>query len=220
MVKNKQTLESQWMRGYGRIKHTRETCIRIRSLKNKLEKRNIKGDGIGFYELLMAADRLANAGMWLVVHDTYARQVYTDGRPLKAEDFKSRPEGHTGGSLNMVPAYAGYLLAGVLSGHTRGWVMEQGHAVSGIDSVNLLTGNLSPEHARRYNLSDAGLSRFVQDFYAYTIDDKGRQASPSCERAYRRRDHGGRLSGVCRFAIRAHAASGRAVGCFFERRGV
>ena len=63
MVKNKKTLESQWMRGYGRIKHTRETCIRIRSLKNKLEKRNIKGDGIGFYELLMAADRLANAGM-------------------------------------------------------------------------------------------------------------------------------------------------------------
>lgn len=57
----------------------------------------------------MALDRLASAGLWLVVHQTYARNVYLDGRPLDTEDFKIRPEGHTGGALNMVPAYAGYL---------------------------------------------------------------------------------------------------------------
>ena len=47
--------------------------------------------------------------MWLVVHEVYARNVYLDGRDLQAEDFKADPEGHTGGSLNMVPAYVGYL---------------------------------------------------------------------------------------------------------------
>ena len=64
-----------------------------------------------------AADRIASAAMWLVVHETYARSVYLDGRALGAEDFKPAPEGHTGGALNMVPAYAGYLAANALSGH-------------------------------------------------------------------------------------------------------
>ncbi|MGA4814867.1 hypothetical protein ACPA9J_03665 [Pseudomonas aeruginosa] len=40
---------------------------------------------------------------------TYADRVYPDGREMRAEDFKETPEGHTGGALNIVPAYVGYL---------------------------------------------------------------------------------------------------------------
>jgi len=34
----------------------------------------------------------------VVVHETYARNVYLDGRNLTPEDFKPQPEGHTGGA--------------------------------------------------------------------------------------------------------------------------
>src|SRR5687767_3994910 len=128
--------------------------------------------------VLYAADRVASAGMWLVVHETYARSVYLDGRALKRDDFKPAPEGHTGGSLNMVPAYTGYMAANALAGITRGWLMGQGHCVSAIDSVNLLLGNMTEAHAARYDLSDAGLTRYVRDFYAYRIGNHGRQESP------------------------------------------
>jgi hypothetical protein len=71
------------------------------------------------FATLSAADRLATAAMWLVVPMTYARTVHPSGRPLHASHFKAMPEGHTGGSLNMVPAYVGYLLANVPTGTTR-----------------------------------------------------------------------------------------------------
>src|SRR5688572_22681106 len=130
------------------------------------------------WSVLYAADRVASAGMWLVVHETYARSVYLDGRALKRDDFKTAPEGHTGGSLNMVPAYTGYMAANALAGLTRGWLMGQGHCVSAVDSVNLLLGNTSEAHAARYDLSDTGLTRYVRDFYAYRIGTDGRQESP------------------------------------------
>ena len=61
------------------------------------------------WPLLRAADQLANAAMWLVVHQTYARTVYLDGRALAAADFKENPEGHTGGALNnLVFKYPGW----------------------------------------------------------------------------------------------------------------
>ncbi|MCM8830681.1 MAG: xylulose 5-phosphate 3-epimerase [Candidatus Omnitrophica bacterium] len=167
-----------WKKGYGCIKHTPKTIKRIERLKCKLDKLEIGGDGVNFYELLYYADRLTNAAMWLVVHDTYAKRVYLDGRALKSEDFKEWPEGHTGSALNIVPAYVGYLTANILTGHTRAWVVEQGHAVSGIDCVNLLVNNLTPEHAKRYNISEEGLSHFVQDFYFYRINNQGKQDSP------------------------------------------
>ena len=50
--------------------------------------------------------------------------------------FCSQPEGHTGGALNMVPAFVGYLLANALTGTTRGWLMGQGHCVAAIEAVN------------------------------------------------------------------------------------
>ena len=96
--------------------------------------------------------------MWLVVHETYAENVYLDGRDLTAEDFKPTPEGHTGGALNMVPAYAGYMAINSITGDTRSWIMGQGHTVAAIDSVNLLLDNMSQAHEERYSLSDEGLS--------------------------------------------------------------
>lgn len=175
MIPSSSVSEEQWARGFGAILHTKETRNRVREIAARFEK---TGDGVPFYELLTAADRLTSAAMWLVVHDTYAARVYLDGRPMLAADFKKHPEGHTGGSLNICPAYVGYLTANALSGHTRAWIMEQGHAVSGIDSVNLLVGNTTPEHGRRYSVTDTGLTRFVEDFYSYRIAKHGRQDSP------------------------------------------
>ena len=161
----------RWVRGAGVIRHRRDTQARVRALVNRL-------GGDAAWDLFQAADRVANAAMWLVVHQTYARNVYRDGRPLTADDFKPSPEGHTGGALNMVPAYVGYLLANALTGITRSWLMGQGHCVAAIDATNLLIGNTTPAHAARYELSDTGLTRFVRDFYASRLDAQGGQASP------------------------------------------
>src|SRR5690606_35605618 len=95
-----------------------------------------------------------------------------------AADFKESPQGHTGGSLNMVPAYVGYMLANALTGSTRSWLMGQGHCVAAIEAVNALLGNLSAEQRLRYGLSDAGLSQLAQDFYSYAIDAHGMPAVP------------------------------------------
>ena len=169
---------ARWAEGYGVIRHNDVTQVRIRDLETHLAQNNIQGDGVPFYDLLHALDRLTSVAMWLVVHETYARNVYLDGRTLVAEDFKPRPEGHTGGALNMVPAYAGYLAIDALTGITRAWLMGQGHCVAAIDSLNLLVGNMMPAHAERYNVSDEGLTRYVRDFYSYRIGADGKQDSP------------------------------------------
>ncbi|MEX2221247.1 MAG: xylulose 5-phosphate 3-epimerase [Candidatus Rokuibacteriota bacterium] len=169
---------AQWAAGYGPIRHTASTRTRVRAMARAVEKRGGSSDGVAVWEVLHAADRVAAAGMWLVVHETYARNVYLDGRGLRVEDFKPHPEGHTGGALNMVPAYTGYLAANALAGVTRSWIMGQGHCVAAVDSVNLLVGNMTPAHARRYDLTDAGLTRYVRDFYSYRLGDDGAQDSP------------------------------------------
>ena len=167
-----------WAAGYGVIEHTDLTQVRVWEMAQLLHARGVVAAPEEVYRILAAADRITSAGMWLVVHSTYARNVYTDGRDLHAADFKPNPEGHTGGSLNMVPAYVGYLAANAISRVTRAWLMGQGHCVAAIDSVNLLVGNMSRAHAERYDLSDAGLTRFVRDFYSYTITPDGRPESP------------------------------------------
>lgn len=86
--------------------------------------------------------------MWIVVHETYARSVYLDGRELQSDDFKPDPEGHTGGSLNMVPAYAGYMAANAIAGQTRSWIMGQGHCVAAVDTLNLLLDNMTEAHRK------------------------------------------------------------------------
>jgi phosphoketolase len=169
---------AHWAAGCGPIEHRDETQVRVYELVARLAGRRRAADPDGLFRILAAADRLACAGMWLVVHATYARNVYLDGRALGAGDFKAQPEGHTGGALNMVPAYVGYLAANALDGLTRSWIMGQGHCVSAIDSINVLAGNASAEQAARYQLSDQGLGRFVRDFYSYALRPDGRPEPP------------------------------------------
>jgi len=114
----------------------------------------------------------------LVVHMTYTNKVNFNGSALDADDFKSNPQGHTGGSLNMVPAYVGYMVANRLAGITRSWLMGQGHCVAAIDAVNVLLQNLYPEQSERYPLSDEGLTQLARDFYSYAIADDGRPGVP------------------------------------------
>lgn len=162
-----------WRNGYGLIQHRPETVERIGGLisSSRVEPERL-------YAILAAADRLASAAMWVVVHMTYAKQVDLSGAPLSAEAFKSAPEGHTGGSLNMVPAFVGYLAANALSATTRSWMMGQGHCVAAIEAVNALTGDVSQAQKGRYDRSERGLSRLAADFYSYAIDGDGRPAVP------------------------------------------
>src|SRR6266540_3935481 len=164
---------ARWARGYGAIRHSASTQAQVRTL---LEAISNQRDSV--LDALYAADRIANAAMWLVAHQTYARKVHVDGRELAREEFKADPEGHTGGSLNMVPAYTGYIAANAIDGITRSWLMGQGHCVAAIDSVNLVLHNMSPEQAKRYRWSDEGLTRYVQDFYSYRLNEQGEPDSP------------------------------------------
>lgn len=168
----------RWASGYGVLQHTVETQARIFAMADSLALQGIQGDGVPLFDVLCAADRVASAALWVTVHETYARNVYLDGHNLSANDFKPHPEGHTGGALNMVPAYTGYMVANALTGLTRSWIMGQGHCVAGVDTVNVLLDNMTQEHAERYSLSDEGLTRYVRDFYSYKLRDDGRQDSP------------------------------------------
>jgi phosphoketolase len=167
----------QWSAGQGVIRHDSLTQERMMDLLAELERQGLCSQEQAL-RLLAAADYLCNMAMWLTVHMTYSKHVYLDGRPLKENDFKDTPEGHTGGALNMVPAYVGYLLANALTGKTRAWMMGQGHCVAAIDAVNILLGNTETEQAQRYPLSDAGLSQLVQDFYSYAVSQEGRPQAP------------------------------------------
>lgn len=171
-------LRDFWARGHGVVEHNQQTRDRIECLAERLVGEAMVGDHSSVFRVLAAADRLANAAMWLVVHMSYALRVDPTGRPLEPADFKSDPQGHTGGSLNMVPAYVGYLAANVLTATTRSWIMGQGHCVAAIEAVNTLVGNLSPAQRGRYDRSDQGLTRLVGDFYSYAIGPDGRPAAP------------------------------------------
>src|SRR4030042_807910 len=178
LYRRKNPAAERWAVGYGAIVHTLETQARVFAMAGLLAARGGRGGGVPLFDLLCAADRVASAGMWLVAHETYARNVYLDGRNLTSEDFKSAPEGHTGGALNMVPAYTGYMAINAITGHTRSWIMGQGHCVAAVDSVNLLLDNMTAAHAERYSVTDEGLTRYVRDFYSYRLRSDGRQDSP------------------------------------------
>ncbi len=168
----------QWLLGRGPIQHQEETVERVVALVARLVADGRVADEDAAYALLAAADRLTCTAMNVVAHMTYARRIDLSGAPLEAADFKPTPEGHTGGSLNMVQAYVGYLLANALTGSTRGWIMGQGHCVAAIEAVNALTGDVSPAQQGRYDRSEAGLSRLCADFYSYAIDASGLPAVP------------------------------------------
>src|SRR5690606_33965750 len=139
---------ARWRAGHGVLQPTPATQAAVCRLAHQLQQGQRQPSVESTYEMLTALDRLTSAGLWLVVHMTYAKRCQPDGTPLRAEDFKSRPEGHTGGALNMVPAYAAYLALNSLTGSTRSWLMGQGHCVAAIDAINVLTGNLHPEQAQ------------------------------------------------------------------------
>lgn len=169
---------ADWAAGYGVIQHDDLTQVRVYEMADLLVQRDAIHKKEEVYQILTAADKVANAAMWLVVHMTYAKNVYLNGRDLESEDFKSDPQGHTGGSLNMALAYVGYLAVNAISGITRSWLMGQGHCVAAIDATNLIVDNMTLAHAERYDLSDTGLTRFVRDFYSYAVRPDGRPESP------------------------------------------
>lgn len=178
LYRKKNPSADRWAVGYGEIEHTVETQARIFTMAEFLAALGVQGDGVPLFEVLYAADRVASAAMWIAVHETYARNVYLDGRDLLQEDFKPNPEGHTGGVLNMVPAYTGYMAINAITGFTRSWIMGQGHCVAAIDTVNLVLDNMVEAHAERYSLTDERLTRYVRDFYSYRLGEDGRQDSP------------------------------------------
>lgn len=167
-----------WQRGYGLIQHSPQTCAAVYRMAHQLVQAGMQTDLPSVYRHFYALDRLTAAGLWLVVHMTYAQRVRLDGVALAAEDFKVSPEGHTGGALNMLPAYAGYLALNNLTGETRGWLMGQGHCVAAIEALNLLTANQHPEQAARYPCDEAGMSQLVADFYSYVQNAAGQVSAP------------------------------------------
>ena len=171
-------LAIDWRAGYGPIAHQSETIERMQTLVHRMVAQGRVADEASAHALLAAAYRVSCTAMSVVAHMTYARRIDRSGCPLGSDDFKQTPEGHTGGSLNMVPAFVGYLLANALTGTTRGWLMGQGHCVAAIEAVNALTGDVSAAQRGRYDRSEAGLSRLIADFYSYAIDKQGRPAVP------------------------------------------
>ena len=169
---------AHWQAGHGPVQHSPQTSAAVFRLAHQLVQSGLQPDLPSVYRLFRALDSLTAAGLWLVVHMTYALRVRLDGQPLQAEDFKPVPEGHTGGALNMVPAYAGYLALNALTAETRGWLMGQGHCVAAIEALNLLTGNQHPEQAERYACDETGMSRLVADFYSYAQAADGRPGVP------------------------------------------
>ncbi len=169
---------ARWRAGYGPFEHALETQAAVFRLAHQLVQVKLQPDLASVYRLLQAIDRVGSAGLWLVVHMTYARRIRLDGSALSAEDFKLSPEGHTGGSLNMVPAYAGYLGVNALTGRTRAWLMGQGHCVAAIEALNLLTDNLHPEQAQAYGDGEAGINRLLEDFYGYHQAADGSPSAP------------------------------------------
>ncbi|MCG4453967.1 xylulose 5-phosphate 3-epimerase [Pseudomonas sp. MMS21-TM103] len=167
-----------WQQGYGPVQHSPETCAAVFRMAHQLVQAGKQPDLASVYGLLRALDRLNAAGLWLVVHMTYARRVRLDGMALESGDFKVKPEGHTGGALNMVPGYAAYLALNALTGETRGWLMGQGHCVAAVEALNLLTANQHPEQAARYSCDETGMSRLVADFYSYAQAADGAPGVP------------------------------------------
>lgn len=167
-----------WARGYGLLQHSDQTRQRITALAASLVETGAAPSKDFVYKTLYAADRIASAAMWVVVHMTYTRRVDLSGADLPAGDFKPAPEGHTGGSLNVVPAYVGYLAANLLTARTRGWILGQGHCVAAVEAVNCLVGNLTDPQASRYGFSQEGVSRLCADFYGYEIKADGTPSAP------------------------------------------
>jgi hypothetical protein len=54
---------AHWATGYGVIQHTALTQVRIHEIARRLSAQGVQGDGVAFYNLLAALDRVASAAM-------------------------------------------------------------------------------------------------------------------------------------------------------------
>lgn len=167
-----------WAQGRGVIQHNADTQQRIKELAEYLLAEHKIESLDAFYQCLQALDIITNQAMWLVAHMTYSKDVHLDGRTLTSESFKQDPQGHTGGSLNMVPAFAGFIGANTLTGQHRDWLMGQGHCVAAIDALQLLTQQAKPDRQKEFSLTDEGLTAFVRAFYSFEVSPRGKPASP------------------------------------------
>jgi len=168
----------KWENGYGVIVHSEETKSSVRKLVDYLIRIKRFSGEEEIYQFLHGVDLLCNQALSIVAHTSYARNFYFGSRELAKEDFKVSPEGHMGGSLNIVPAYLGYMAANYLTNFTRSWIMGQGHCVIAIDTLNVLTNNLYETQEKRYSYSEKGISQLCQDFYSYRLNAKGKPETP------------------------------------------
>ena len=67
-----------WRTGYGPFEHALETQAAVFRLAHQLVQAKMQPDLASVYRLLQAIDRIGSAGLWLVVHMTYARRVRLD----------------------------------------------------------------------------------------------------------------------------------------------
>ena len=77
-----------WLKGYGAIKHSKETQKRIADMVKHLIKNKLTKSENEIYEKLVCADRIESSAMWLVVHQTYAKKIHWDNRYMTKKDFK------------------------------------------------------------------------------------------------------------------------------------
>ncbi|MFY9179189.1 MAG: xylulose 5-phosphate 3-epimerase [Venatoribacter sp.] len=168
---------AKWAAGKGVIVHKSATQIQAQLMAESLLQKGLIPNTAHFFACLEALDVLTRQAMWLVVHMTYAKRVYLDGQDLTPNDFKAQPRGHTGGALNMVPAYAAMYALNNLTGINRDWIMGQGHCVAAIDAVQLLTETSVRERKQQYPLTEEGISRFVRDAASNRIQPDGQKES-------------------------------------------
>lgn len=63
----------RWAAGYGPIEHETTTQIRIFELADRLALAHGDRQRQRLFQRLQALDRITSAGLWLVVHEVYAR---------------------------------------------------------------------------------------------------------------------------------------------------
>ncbi|HLZ09366.1 MAG TPA: hypothetical protein VKT80_12300 [Chloroflexota bacterium] len=112
----------RWARGYGLIQHSAETQFNVFEMVDRLSVERGREVLVPLFEALYAADRVASADLWLIIHDIYAHYIYLDGRDLAARDFKPDPDVPAIGSLNLAAARAGYAAIRSIMGEIRHWV--------------------------------------------------------------------------------------------------
>ena len=64
-----------WQAGYGPVQHSAQTQAAVFRLAHQLVQSGQQASLAQVYQLLQALDRLSVAGLWLVVHMTYAQRV-------------------------------------------------------------------------------------------------------------------------------------------------